>query len=319
MSKPKLLDQVRATIRLKHFTIRTEETYIHWIKRFIIFHKKRHPLEMGEKEIREFLSNLASQLNVARATQNLALQSILFLYREVLHKEIANIDNIERAKKEVKLPVVFTRDEVNKILSNMKSTTHLMASLLYGAGLRLMECIRLRVKDIDFNANSILIREGKGGKDRITVLPKKLKEALQNHLMKVKLLHKEDLAAGFGEVHLPYALERKYPNANKEWCWQYVFPSTRLSIDPRSGKNRRHHMSEKVLQQNVKVAIKKAEVAKNGSCHTFRHSFATHLLADGYDIRTIQQLLGHSDVSTTMIYTHIINLGGNGVWSPLDR
>lgn len=319
MSKPKLLDQVREVIRLKHFSIRTEETYIHWIKRFIIFHKKRHPLEMGEQEIREFLSNLATQLNVARATQNLALQSILFLYREVLHREITHIDNIERAKKEAKVPIVFTRDEVTQILSNMKSTPYLMASLLYGAGLRLMECIRLRVKDIDFNSNYILIREGKGEKDRVTILPEKLKEPLQRHLAKVKLLHEEDLAAGYGEVYLPYALERKYPNANKEWCWQYVFPSIRLSVDSRSGKERRHHICEKVLQQSVKEAIKKAGIAKNGSCHTFRHSFATHLLANGYDIRTIQQLLGHNDVSTTMIYTHVINLGGHGVWSPLDR
>lgn len=319
MSKPKLLDQVREVIRLKHFSIRTEETYVHWIKRFIIFHKKRHPLEMGEQQIREFLSNLASQLNVARATQNLALQSILFLYREVLHKEIAHIDNIERAKKEAKVPIVFTRDEVTQILSNMKSTPYLMASLLYGAGLRLMECVRLRVKDIDFNSNYILVREGKGEKDRVTILPEKLKEPLQKHLAKVKLLHEEDLREGYGEVYLPYALERKYPNANKEWCWQYVFPSVRLSIDPRSGKQRRHHICEKVLQQSVKEAIKKAGVTKNGSCHTFRHSFATHLLANGYDIRTIQHLLGHNDVSTTMIYTHVVNLGGHGVWSPLDR
>lgn len=319
MSKPKLLDQVREVIRLKHFSIRTEETYVHWIKRFIIFHKKRHPLEMGEQQIREFLSNLASQLNVARATQNLALQSILFLYREVLHKEIAHIDNIERAKKEAKVPIVFTRDEVTQILSNMKSTPYLMASLLYGAGLRLMECVRLRVKDIDFNSNYILVREGKGEKDRVTILPEKLKEPLQKHLAKVKLLHEEDLREGYGEVYLPYALERKYPNANKEWCWQYVFPSVRLSIDPRSGKQRRHHICEKVLQKSVKEAIKKAGVTKNGSCHTFRHSFATHLLANGYDIRTIQHLLGHNDVSTTMIYTHVVNLGGHGVWSPLDR
>ncbi len=319
MSKPKLLDQIRETIKLKHFSIRTEETYIHWIKRFIIFHKKRHPLEMGEQQIREFLSYLARELNVASATQNLAMQSILFLYKDVLHKEITYIDKIERAKKEAKVPVVFTRGEVTRILSNMRSTPHLMASLLYGSGLRLMECIRLRVKDIDFNSNYILVKEGKGEKDRITVLPEKLKEALQRHLLKVKLLHEEDLEAGFGEVYLPHALENKYTNANKEWGWQYVFPSTRLSIDPRSGKKRRHHISEKILQQSVKEAIKKSGIVKNGSCHTFRHSFATHLLADGYDIRTIQQLLGHSDVSTTMIYTHVVHLGGHGVWSPLDR
>jgi len=319
MSKPKLLDQIRQVMKLKHFSIRTEQTYIHWIKRFIIFHKKRHPLEMGKDEVREFLSHLASELNVARATQNLALQSVLFLYREVLNKDLTHIDNIERAKKEARIPIVFTRNEVAVILSNMTSTPYLMASLLYGAGLRLMECIRLRIKDIDFNSNYILVRDGKGEKDRITVLPEKLKEALQRHLMKVKLLHEEDLESGFGEVYLPHALERKYLNANKEWCWQYVFPSTRLSVDPRSGKTRRHHISEKVLQQSVKEAIKKSGIAKNGSCHTFRHSFATHLLADGYDIRTIQQLLGHSDVSTTMIYTHVVNLGGHGVWSPLDR
>ncbi len=319
MSKPKLLDQIREVIKLKHFSIRTEETYVHWIKRFIIFHNKRHPLEMGQEQIREFLSYLVNKQNVARSTQNLALQSILFLYREVLNKEITHIDNIERPKKEARVPIVFTREEVNSILSNMHSTPHLMASLLYGSGLRLMECIRLRVKDIDFESNYILVREGKGEKDRVTILPEKLKQPLQRHLMKVKILHEEDLESGFGEVYLPYALERKYPNASKEWGWQYVFPSIRLSIDPYSGKKRRHHISEKVLQKRVKEAIKKSGIAKNGSCHTFRHSFATHLLENGYDIRTIQQLLGHSDVTTTMIYTHVVNRGGHGVWSPLDK
>jgi integron integrase len=300
MSKPKLLDQIREVIKLKHFSIRTEETYVHWIKRFIIFHNKRHPLEMGQEQIREFLSYLVNKQNVARSTQNLALQSILFLYREVLNKEITHIDNIERPKKEARVPIVFTREEVNSILSNMHSTPHLMASLLYGSGLRLMECIRLRVKDIDFESNYILVREGKGEKDRVTILPEKLKQPLQRHLMKVKILHEEDLESGFGEVYLPYALERKYPNASKEWGWQYVFPSIRLSIDPYSGKKRRHHISEKVLQKRVKEAIKKSGIAKNGSCHTFRHSFATHLLENGYDIRTIQQLLGHSDVTIHM-------------------
>ncbi|MBN8724894.1 MAG: integron integrase [Acidobacteria bacterium] len=322
MSKSKLLDQIKKVIRLKHFSIRTEETYIHWIKRFILFHDKRHPLEMGQEEIRSFLSYLATELNVARSTQNLALQSILFLYKEVLNKEVIHINNIERAKKEAKVPIVFTQNEVNSILSNLSNmnfTCYLMASLLYGSGLRLMECIRLRVKDIDFDSNYVLVREGKGEKDRITILPEKLKEPLKRHLVKVKLLHEDDLEAGFGQVYLPYALERKYPNASKEWCWQYVFPSIRLSIDPRSGKKRRHHICEKVLQKSVKEAIKKSEIAKNGSCHTLRHSFATHLLESGYDIRTIQQLLGHNDVSTTMIYTHVLNRAGYAVKSPLDK
>ena len=318
MSKPKLLDQVRSTIRFRHFSIRTEQTYIHWIKRFILFHKKRHPLEMGEEEIRQFLSYLATKENVASSTQNVALSSILFLYRHVLRQEIPFINGIERSKRPAKIPLVFTREEVKAILSRLAGSYLLMASLLYGSGLRLMECLRLRVKDLDFNCNQIVVREGKGEKDRVTMLPLTLKESLQKHLIKVKLLHEEDLLAGFGEVYLPHRLDRKYPNAGKEWGWQYIFPATRLSIDPRSGKKRRHHISEDVLQHAVKKAIKETSITKPGSCHTFRHSFATHLLEDGYDIRTVQELLGHSDVRTTMIYTHVLNRGGRGVWSPLD-
>jgi integron integrase len=318
MPKPKLLDQIRSVIRFKHFSIRTEDTYIHWIKRFILFHNKRHPLEMSEQEIRQFLSHLAANENVAASTQNVALSAILFLYRDVLKKELPFITDIEWSKRPAKLPLVFTREEVRAILSRLTGINYLMGSLLYGSGLRLIECLRLRVKDLDFQYHQITVREGKGGKDRITMLPHSLKDPLQAHLPRIRLIHHEDLREGFGEVYLPYALERKYPNAGREWAWQYVFPAAKRSIDPRSGKERRHHISEDVLQRAVKKAIQAAGIAKNGSCHTFRHSFASHLLEDGYDIRTVQELLGHSDVRTTMIYTHVLNRGGRGVWSPLD-
>jgi integron integrase len=318
MPKPKLLDQVRTIIRRKHLSIRTEEVYVNWIKRFILFHDKRHPEQMGEEEIKDFLSYLAVKEKVASSTQNVALCSLLFLYQDVLGKNLQYINNIERAKKPARLPVVFTSEEVNKILSQLSGVHYLMASLLYGSGLRLMECVRLRVKDLDFEYGQILVRDGKGEKDRITVLPKILKESLQRNLRKAQILHEEDISEGFGEVYLPYALERKYPSAGKEWGWQYVFPAPKRSIDPRSGKERRHHISEDVLQRVVKKAIRQACITKNGSCHTFRHSFATHLLEDGYDIRTVQELLGHNDVRTTMIYTHVLNRGGRGVLSPLD-
>jgi integron integrase len=319
MSQPKLLDQVRAVARLKHFSFSTEQAYVHWIRRFILFHSKRHPLDMGEQEIRHFLSNLATNLNVASSTQTVALSALLFLYKDVLKKDLPRISDIERSNRPKKLPVVFTPDEVKAVIQRLSGIYWIMANLLYGSGLRLMECVRLRVKDLDFHYNQIAVRSGKGEKDRITILPQAVKEPLRKHLAKVRLLHEEDLLDGFGEVYLPYALDRKYPNADKEWGWQYVFPASRRSIDPRSGKQRRHHISEDMLQRAVRSAIRQTGIAKPGNCHTFRHSFATHLIEEGYDIRTVQELLGHSDVRTTMIYTHVLNRGGRAVKSPVDR
>lgn len=318
MTKIKLLDQVRSISRAKHFSLRTEQAYIYWIKRFIIFHNKRHPLDMAEPEISSFLSHLAVHNNVSASTQNQALNALLFLYREVLGKQLRYMDGIQRAKRPKRLPVVLTRSEVSALLAQLSGTFQLMAGLMYGAGIRVMECVRLRVKDIDFDYNQITVRDGKGGKDRVTMLPASLKAALRRQLARVKLLHAEDLAEGYGEVYLPYALERKYPNAPKEWAWQYIFPAARRSVDPRSGKMRRHHVSERVLQRAVGRATRRAGIAKPASCHTLRHSFATHLIEAGYDIRTVQELLGHKDVSTTMIYTHVMNKGGKGVKSPLE-
>jgi len=318
MVKQKLLDQVRDAVRVRHLSYRTEQAYVDWIRRFILFHKKRHPIEMRETEVSQFLTYLAVKKKVAASTQNQALSAILFLYRDVLKKELGWLDDVERAKTPSRLPVVFTKQEAKKILLHLEGTKWLMGNLLYGSGLRLMECVRLRVKDIDFEYNQLVIRDGKGQKDRVTMLPLSLKEPLQRHLAKVKAIHEEDLRAGFGRVHLPFALNRKYPNAEREWGWQYVFPSSKRSKDPRTGIVRRHHIDESVLQRSVKVAIRAASITKHGSCHTFRHSFATHLLEEGYDIRTVQELLGHKDVSTTMIYTHVLNKGGKAVRSPLD-
>jgi integron integrase len=307
MEKIKLIENVRNVIRMKHYSIRTEETYVSWIKRYIFFHDKRHPSEMNEKEISEFLTYLAVKKNVAASTQNQAFNALLFLYKKVLKKDIGLIDDVERAKKPSKLPVVFTKKETADILLRIDggkgSFKWLMANLLYGSGLRLMECVRLRVKDIDFEMNQITVRSGKGNKDRITMLPEKLKEPLRQHLNKVKALHEDDLKKGYGSVYLPFALEQKYKNASRAWAWQYVFPSSKLSKDPRSEKTRRHHLAESSLQKAVKSAIYSAGVIKTGNCHTFRHSFATHLLEDGYDIRTVQELLGHKDVRTTMVST----------------
>jgi integron integrase len=319
MKSPKLLDQIRNAARLRHFSIRTEEAYLNWIKRFIIFHNKRHPRDMSAADIEHFLSHLATERNVASSTQNQALSAIIFLYREVLKLDMPRLEDVVRPKRPKRLPVVLTRDEVQAVLSKLSGSHWLMASLLYGSGLRIMECVRLRSKDVDFDSNQLIIRDGKGGKDRVSVLPQALIRPLQLHVAKVRLLHQEDLAIGSGEVYLPHALERKYPNAPKEWWWQYVFPAAKLSIDPRSDKQRRHHISEDTLQRAVKAAIRKAGICKPASCHTFRHSFATHLLEDGYDIRTVQELLGHNDVRTTMIYTHVLNRGGKAVKSPLDR
>jgi integron integrase len=320
---PKLLDQVRDVIRRKHYSIRTEQTYTDWIRRFILFHGKRHPSEMAETEVTSFLTSLARDGNVAASTQNQALSALLFLYKEVLKQQIGWLDSVERAKKPARLPVVLTRDEVHKLFEHLHGTHRLMAGLLYGSGLRLMECVRLRVKDVDFGYLRITVRDGKGPKDRVTMLPTNLAERLEKHLHRVQVQHEEDLEAGFGSVYLPDALDRKFRGAAKEWCWQYVFPSSRLSIDPRAAKNeetmkRRHHVEEGALQNAVKRAVRAAGINKPASCHTLRHSFATHLLENGYDIRTVQELLGHKDVSTTMIYTHVLNKPGIGVKSPLD-
>lgn len=316
---PKLLDQVRTTIRLRGMSYRTEETYTDWIKRFILFHQKRHPAEMSAPEVRDFLAHLVNDKNVAASTQNVALHSILFLYREVLQIELPSIGDLQPAKKQPRLPVVFTRAEVEQLLAQMHGRKLLMASLLYGTGMRLRELLRLRVKDLDFAQHQITVRHGKGGKDRVTMLPLSLKEPLRQHLVTVREAHEIDLREGFGNVALPYALEKKYPQAIKEWKWQYVFPAPNRSIDPRTNVEQRHHLDPSVLQKAVKAAVRQAQLTKHGSCHTLRHSFATHLLEAGYDIRTVQELLGHTDVSTTMIYTHVLNRGGLAVYSPLDR
>lgn len=318
MPAPKLLDQVRITARLRHYSLSTENSYVNWIRRFILFHQKRHPADMGEREIRLFLTHLAVNGKVTASTQTVALSALLFLYRDVLKKELPYIDGIERARPSRRLPVVFTRPEVDSILSRIEGTHLLIASLLYGAGLRLMEAVRLRVKEVDFPRNQITVREGKGAKDRITMLPQSVTNALREHLERVRSLHRSDIKAGYGRVALPFALERKYPQADREWGWQYVFPANKRSIDPRSGIERRHHVSPEGVQRAVRRAIQLAGINRQGSCHTLRHSFATHLLEAGYDIRTVQELLGHSDVRTTMIYTHVLNRGGRGVSSPLD-
>ena len=320
--KPKLLGQVREAIRLKHYSLRTEKTYLDWIKRFILFHGKRHPLTMGAEEVRRFLSDLASHRGVAASTQNQAFSALLFLYKEVLKQELPWIDDIERAKRPTKLPVVFTPEEARAVLGKMKGPAKLMAQLLYGCGVRLSECARLRVKDVDFGYLQITIRDAKGGHDRVTMLPVSLVETLRRQIDKRRILHEEDLATGGGTVFLPGAMAQKYPNAARELGWQYIFPSARLSADPRADKRlgvgRRHHIGESFLQRAVKEAVRAAAINKPASCHTFRHSFATHLLENGYDIRTVQELLGHKDVSTTMIYTHVLSKPGIGVKSPLD-
>lgn len=314
----KLLDQTRDRLRLLHYSLRTEEAYLYWIRKFILFHQKRHPDEMGAAEIGEFLTSLARDHLVAASTQNQAASAIFFLYREVLQQELDPVESFFRASKPERLPVVFTRDEVRNILAQLAGERWLMASLLYGSGLRLMECLRLRVKDIEFDYRQLIVRSGKGDKDRVTPLSESLNEPLKVQLEKAWQLHRADIEAGFGRVWLPHALARKYPTADREWGWQYVFPADRLSLDPRSGVRRRHHVDERTLQRAVKRAVHEAGINKPGSCHTFRHSFATHLLEDGYDIRTVQELLGHADVNTTMIYTHVMNKGGKGVKSPLD-
>ncbi len=316
--KPKLLDRMRDKIRIKHYSIRTERSYLKWAKNYILFHNKRHPKDMGTEEIESFLRHLAVNRKVAASTQNQAFCALIFLYREVLHMDMNDKINICYAKRPETLPVVFTHEEIREILAHMDGIHWIMGHLLYGSGLRLMECLRLRVKDIEFTQNQIVVRQAKGQKDRVTMLPKTIKTPLKIHLEKVKQIHEKDLAEGYGVVYLPYALERKYQKANIMWGWQYVFPSHKRAIDPRSGVERRHHVNEKVLQRRVKKAVRLAGIHKNGGCHSLRHSFATHLIEAGYDIRTVQELLGHKDVRTTMIYTHVLNRGGRGVLSPSD-
>ncbi len=316
--EPKLLDQVRGRLRVKHYSIRTEQAYVDWVRRFILFHGRRHPRELGSAEVEGFLTNLAVRGRVSASTQNQAKSALLFLYREVLGNELPWLDGVVSAKQTRRLPLVLTHEEVERLLGRMRGTSALVARLLYGSGLRILEGLRLRVKDLDFERHEIVVRDGKGAKDRVTMLPDSLIAPLSKHLERVRELHAEDLIAGFGEVYLPYALDRKYPNASKEWMWQYVFPSARLSKDPRSGVTRRHHADEKPIQRAVQAALRACGINKPATPHTLRHAFATRLLESGYDIRTVQELLGHASVETTMIYTHVLNRGGRGVRSPLD-
>jgi len=315
----KLMECLRDAIRARHFSPRTEETYCQWVRRFILFFGKRHPLEMGEGEINTFLSYLATKGQVSASTQNQALSALLFLYRDVLGREVGQLEGVVRAKRPQRLPVVLTRDEAKRLIGHMEKSPKLMAGLLYGAGLRLTECLSLRVKDLDFGRGEITVRSGKGGKDRVTVFPANLKMPLKEHLEKVKKLHESDLEHGHGKAPLPDALARKYPNAGREWAWQFVFPSSGLCTHPRTGETVRYHAHETVLQKALKQAARAAGIAKVVHSHCLRHSFATHLLERGYDIRTVQELLGHTDVSTTMIYTHVLNKGGLGVVSPADE
>jgi integron integrase len=316
---PRLLQRLREAIRLRHYSIRTEEAYVHWVRRFILFHGKRHPSDLGPGEVAAFLTHLAVDRSVAASTQNQAKAAILFLYREVLGVQPPWLDEVVPARSPRRLPVVLTPGEVRRLLAELNGTMGLVAALLYGTGMRLLEGLRLRVKDVEFERREIVVRHGKGGKDRVTVLPENLIAPLQAYLARVKALHDADLAAGRGEVMLPDALAMKFPRAARAWGWQWVFPSAALSADPRSGVVRRHHLHEATVQKAVALAARRAGIAKPCSPHVLRHSFATHLLQAGYDIRTVQELLGHSDVSTTMVYTHVLNRGGRGVRSPLDQ
>jgi integron integrase len=316
--KQKLLLRVRDTLRARHYSRRTEQAYLAWIRRFILFHRKRHPAEMGEVEINRFLSHLAITKKVSASTQTQALSAILFLYRHVLGREIGELGEIVRARKTRRLPVVMTRREVRAVLRHLDGDKKLMAALMYGTGLRLMECLRLRVQDLDFARHEITVRDGKGGKDRVTMLPELLRKPLQEHLLRVRDIWEKDRADGYGQVALPDALRRKYPGAETEWRWQWVFPQRNRWIDHTTGQQGRHHVDESLLQKAVKQAVRRAGIVRRASCHTFRHSFATHLLEDSYDIRTVQELLGHKDLRTTMIYTHVLNRGGKAVRSPMD-
>ena len=314
----KLLDQLRDAIRSKHYSSRTEETYVEWCRRYILYHHKRHPAEMGVPEIQAYIIYLATDCNLAASTQNQALSAVLFLYRHVLLQKIEFPTDLIRAKKPDRLPAVLSKAEALAVIEKMNGVPKLMTQLLFGSGLRLMECLRLRIKDMDFANRQIIVRDGKGENDRSVPLPESITPSLKAHIQRVKTIHQRDLQEGYGEVHLPYALERKYPNANREPGWQYVFPASQRSVDPQTRKTMRHHLDESVLQRAVKNAARLAKLDKPVSPHTFRHSFATHLLQNGYDIRTVQELLGHKDVKTTMIYTHVLQLGGLAVKSPLD-
>lgn len=315
----KLLDQYRDAIRLKHYSSRTEKTYVFWVREYILFHNKRHPKEMGIPEMNQFLSHLVSDKKVSASTQNQALSAILFLYRHVLHIELDSSLLPEFRPHHAKtVPTVLAKEEVKRVMHNMSGVYKLIAQIMYGGGLRVMETMCLRVKDIDFANHQIIVRDGKGDNDRVTILPDSVIQPLHLHLKQVKLIHEKDLADGFGAVYLPFALERKYPNASKEWIWQYVFPASSLFEEAETGITRRHHLHETAVQKAVKEAALRAKINKHVTPHTFRHSFATHLLQSGYDIRTVQELLGHKDVKTTMIYTHVLQRGGLAVKSPLD-
>jgi len=314
-----LLNQVRDIMRTRRYSLQTEKTYIYWMKKYIHFHHVRHPKEMGANEIGAFLTHLAVNENVAATTQNQAMFALLFLYKEVLSIELERLGGkFTSAKQATRVPVVLTREEVAAVLSHLTGVHWIMANLLYGAGLRLKECLRLRVKDLDFGYKQITVRDPKGGNDRFTILPEKLVEPLQKHLLSVKIQHVNDLKAGLGAVLLPFAFDGKHSNAAREWKWQYVFPSSKISRDPRTGKMGRHHLHESGLQKAIKIGLNKAVIEKHASCHTLRHSFATHLLQNGSDIRTIQDLLGHKELTTTMIYTHVLQQNKLGVRSPLD-
>ncbi|KPK82551.1 MAG: integrase [Gemmatimonas sp. SM23_52] len=316
--KVRLLDQVRRALRVRRYSQRTQDAYVSWVRRYVLFHGKQHPAELGAAQIAEFLTSLAEEDQVSASTQSQAASALIFLYKTVLGVDIAMVDGVVRAKVPRRLPVVLTRDEVRAVLERLTGRKRLVVMLLYGSGLRLLECMRLRVKDLDFGRGEIRLRQGKGAKDRITMLPVAVRPALAEHLAAAQERHQRDLEDGAGSVMLPDALERKYPTASREWAWQYVFPASRLWTDPGNGRRYRHHLHESAVQRAVKQAIREAGIAKHATCHTFRHSFATHLLEDGYDIRTVQELLGHRDLRTTMIYTHVLNRGGYGVRSPVD-
>jgi len=323
--QPRLLDRVRQAIRARHYSLRTEEAYVGWIRRYILFHQKRHPMEMGETEINAFVTHLAVEGPVGSSTQTQALSALLFLYRHVLGKPLPDLDTIIRAKRPGRLPTVLTRSEVRRVIGRMDGTPKLIATLLYGTGLRLLECLRLRVKDLEFGNNRIVVRDTKGGEDRVVPFPIVVRAEMPSWLSRVKRIHEKDLADGYGSVYLPDAIARKFPGAEREWGWQYVFPGEHRSRDPRGKESpaepqpeRRHHLHETVLQRALRRAVLDVGISRRVSAHTFRHSFATHLLEEGYDIRTIQELLGHKDVKTTMIYTHVLNRGGRGVRSPAD-
>jgi integron integrase len=316
--KPKLLDQVRTALRSRHYSKRTEQSYVSWISRYIFFHHVRHPVEMGEAEVNEFLSYLAITGNVSPSTQNQALSALLFLYRYVLDRRLGELGTVIRARKSARLPVVLTREEVKAVLSRLKGEHWLIGTLMYGTGMRLMECLRLRVKDVSFSSGEIVIRQGKGDVDRRTMLPERVKGPLREHLKRVRTIHDRDFKEGYGRAMLPHALDRKYPNASSEWGWQFIFPQARRWVNAKTGEQGRHHLDESIVQKAIRKAVRESGIEKQASSHSLRHSFATHLLEDGYDIRTIQELLGHKDVGTTMIYTHVLNRGGKGVRSPVD-